>query len=143
MQGSEVKTAETPGQPDTKNRGKWVHVMCSEAERIDWKAQAAEAKLTLADLIRVRMATKKEGRAPKQKQVTRRADPELIRSVGRVGSNLNQIARWANTYAGAAEAAQILAALVSIDESIAGKSGTFLSYRPDVPAVSPDAGHAE
>lgn len=120
-----------------ESRSKWVHVMCSEAERLSWKTEADHAGLTVADLIRRRMSTKLEGRAPKQTRPTRRADPVLIRSVGRVGSNLNQIAKWANTFAGAAEATQILAALVAIDEQIAGHTRNFSSYRPDVPAVLP------
>ena len=123
MQGSEVKTA---GEPDSRNREKWVHVKLTEAERLAWKAEAAASKLTVSDLIRQRMSTKLEGRAPRKTQVTRRADPELIRSVGRVGSNLNQIAKWCNTFADSADVPQLLAVLVSIDSAIAGQSGTFL-----------------
>ena len=35
---------------------------------------------------------------------------ERTRQVARIGSNLNQIARWANTYASAAEAVALLGA---------------------------------
>lgn len=137
MQESEVRTAGAPEQPGRENREKWVHVKLTDAERRAWKSMAADSKLTVADLIRQRMATKIEGREPQKKRPTRRADPRMIQSVGRVGSNLNQIARWANTYGGAADAAQILAALVAIDEQISRLAVNPSSYRPDVPAVSP------
>lgn len=129
MQESEVKTAGVPGQPARENREKWVHVKLTDAERRAWKSMAADSKLTVADLIRRRMSTKIEGREPQQKRPTRRADPRMIQSVGRVGSNLNQIARWANTYCEAVDAVQILAALVAIDEAISRFAASPSSYR--------------
>lgn len=101
-------------------RPKWVHVMVNEQERSAWQAQAAAAGLTLADLIRQRLGDAKEvGRAPLKRRAARRADPALLAALGRIGSNLNQVARWANTYKGKAEAVQVLAALVSIEQVIA------------------------
>ena len=40
------------------------------------------------------------------------------REVARVGNNLNQIARWANTHKGAVEAVEIVARLVSIERAL-------------------------
>jgi hypothetical protein len=100
-------------------RPKWVHVMLSEQERTAWQGQAAVAGLTLADLIRKRLGDAQEvGRDPIKRQAARRADPALLAVLGRIGSNLNQIARWANTYKEKAEAVQVLAVLVSIEQII-------------------------
>ena len=101
-------------------RPKWVHVMVNEQERAAWQAQAGAAGLTLADLIRQRLGEAKTvGRDPVKRRAARRADPALLAALGRIGSNLNQVARWANTYKGKAEAVQVLAALVSIEQIIA------------------------
>lgn len=98
-------------------RPKWVHVMVSEQERAAWQAQAGAAGLTLADLIRKRLGDAREvGRAPVRRRAARRADPALLAALGRIGSNLNQVARWANTYKNKAEAVQVLAALVAIEQ---------------------------
>ena len=40
---------------------------------------------------------------------------ERSRQVARIGNNLNQLARWANTHASAVEAAAVIAHLVSFE----------------------------
>ena len=42
--------------------------------------------------------------------------------LARIGSNLNQVARWANTHKRAAEAARVIAALVSLQRDLAALS---------------------
>ena len=39
--------------------------------------------------------------------------------VARIGNNLNQLARWANTYAERAEAVEVIAHLVAIERAVA------------------------
>ena len=41
-----------------------------------------------------------------------------LRELARIGSNLNQIARWANTYKDSLEAVEVLAALASLETQI-------------------------
>lgn len=113
-------------EPEPGSRDLWQHVKVTPSERAAWKAAAQAEGLTVADLIRKRMGAKPEGRAPKRTRAARRADPRLLQAAGRIGSNLNQIARWCNTYAEGADALQVLAALVAIDQSL-----TSFSYRPD------------
>jgi hypothetical protein len=43
---------------------------------------------------------------------------ERIRHLGRIAANLNMIAKWANTHKRHAEAAPILAQLVSIERAV-------------------------
>ncbi len=115
-------------QPGNRGRDLWQHVKVTPAERAAWKAAAAAAGVTVADLIRQRMGSAPEGRAPKRTRAARRADPRLLQAAGRIGSNLNQIARWCNTHAEGADALQVLAALVSIDQALTSFSSS--SYRP-------------
>lgn len=41
-----------------------------------------------------------------------------LRELARIGANINQLARWANTYKPAAEAVEVLAALAGIERRI-------------------------
>ena len=41
-----------------------------------------------------------------------------LHELARIGANINQLARWANTYKRAAEAVEVLAALASIERRI-------------------------
>lgn len=119
-----------------EQRTKWVHVKATPDEQKQWQALAAAQGLTLADLIRQSLDARLVGRDPVRRRAARRADPELLAALGRIGSNLNQIARWANTYKGKAEAVQVLAALVSIEQILS-------SYRPGVSGAKPLTGEAE
>lgn len=42
-----------------------------------------------------------------------------LRELARIGANINQLARWANTYKRAAEAVEVVTALVDIERRIA------------------------
>ena len=42
-----------------------------------------------------------------------------LRELARIGANINQLARWANTYKRTAEAVEVLTALVDIERRIA------------------------
>ncbi len=43
---------------------------------------------------------------------------EQTRQISRIGNNLNQIAKWANTYKGTAEAIEIIEALMAIEKAL-------------------------
>ena len=47
------------------------------------------------------------------------AERERTRELARIGANLNQIARWANTFKANAEAVEIVAHLVAIERALA------------------------
>ena len=79
-----------------------------------WKAKAAAAGVSPSDLLRQAMA--------RTRTWTARAvavERERTRQVTRIGNNLNQIARWANTHAETAEAVEVIAHLVAIERAIA------------------------
>ena len=112
-------------EKNNKTRAATVRLRLRPAEQADWQAQAEAEGITLSDLIRKRMGSARPtGIEPKrQRRMGRKADPALLAALGRVGNNLNQVAKWANTYKADAEARQVLAALVSIERIL-------LSYRP-------------
>lgn len=112
-------------EKNNKTRAATVRLRLKPAEQADWQAQAEAEDRTLSDLIRKRMGSARPtGIEPKrQRRMGRKADPALLAALGRVGNNLNQVAKWANTYKTDAEARQVLAALVSIERIL-------LSYRP-------------
>lgn len=91
-----------------------VRVSASEKSEIEKKAQIAG--LTLSDFIRKAVA----GSRVRQTQ----AERERLRLLAQVGNNLNQLARWANTYKTDMEAVRILVALESLRSALlAGEDG--------------------
>lgn len=121
-------------------RDKWIHVKVAEAERKSWQDMAQAQGVTLADLIRQRMGDAAEvGREPKRrKRLTKKADPELLRHLSRIGNNLNQIAGWVNTRKEWNGTISILTHLVAIERAV-------LSFLPTAPSPEgvEDSDHAD
>ncbi len=90
-----------------------VTARVSATEFADWRAKAAAAGVPLSALIRRAMARTRTWTA-RAAEVER----ERTREVGRIGNNLNQIARWANTHKGSAEAVEVIARLVAIERAL-------------------------
>jgi len=105
----------------TMERNKWIHIRVTDAERQAWQLIAQSHQLTVADLIRRKLGeSQPTGRQPKRrKRLCQQADPVLIRELARIGNNLNQIARWANTYKFAAEAITVCVHLLAIQRLLA------------------------
>ena len=85
-------------------RGVWVKIRASEAERAEWHAKARSAGLTLSDLLR-----RSVGRVRTWTVAHADVERERTRELARIGNNLNQIARWANTHGSEAEAVEVVA----------------------------------
>ena len=83
----------------------WLKIRASEAERAEWHAKARSAGLTLSDLVRRSVGRVHTWTAP-------------AAEVSRIGNNLNQIARWANTFKASAEALEVVAHLVAIERAL-------------------------
>ena len=81
------------------------------------------AGVPLSALLREAMARTRTWNAPAAE-----VERERIRQVARIGNNLNQIARWANTFASTAEAVEIVAHLVAIERALTALAPTG---RPD------------
>ena len=104
----------------------WVRIRASEAERAEWHAKARSAGLTLSDLVRWSV-----GRVRTWTVAHTEVERERTRELARIGANLNQIARWANTFKANAEALEVVAHLVAIERA--------LTALADVGLPDPDA----
>ena len=91
-----------------------VAVRVSPAESAVWRAKAAAAGVPLSALIRRAMARTRTWTAPAAE-----VERERTRQVVRIGNNLNQVARWANTHKTAAEAVEVIAYLVATERALA------------------------
>ena len=90
-----------------------IHLRVSPAELAEWRAKAEAAGLPLSDLLRQAMARTRTWTAAAAK-----VERERTRQVARIGNNLNQIARWANTHAAPIDAVEIIANLVYISQTL-------------------------
>ncbi|WP_321401733.1 MobC family plasmid mobilization relaxosome protein [Maridesulfovibrio sp.] len=73
-------------------------------------AMAAESGMSMADFVRVRLGQTRVRRS--------KIEREKLLHLARIGNNLNQIARWANTHKSGADALLILAELTSIEQEL-------------------------
>ena len=93
-----------------------IKVRVSESEKTEIEHKAQLAGLTLSDFIRRTVARSRT----RQTQ----AEREHLRLLARAGNNLNQLARWANTYKSDIEAVRLLVALESLHRVlVAGEGG--------------------
>lgn len=118
--------SETSEQDKRQKRDKWVNIKVTQQERNEWQAFAQSKDKNLSDVLRQLIANEMgvkirlENLPVKKKQVraSRKADPELLRELAKVGNNLNQIARWANTYKSDADALEVTQALLAIQRGL-------------------------
>lgn len=109
-----------------EKRDKWVNVKVTEKERGEWQAFAQSKDKNLSDVLRQLIADEMgvkirlENLAVKKKQAraSRKVNPELLRELAKIGNNLNQIARWANTYKSEADALEVIQALLTIQRAM-------------------------
>ena len=92
-----------------------VHARVSPAELADWRAKSAAVGVPLSDLLRQAMARTRIWTA-----ATAEVERERTQQVARIGNNLNQVARWANTNASGFEAVEVIVHLVDIARTLAG-----------------------
>ena len=92
-----------------------IKVRVSESEKTEIEHKAQLAGLTLSDFIRRTVARSRT----RQTQ----AEREHLRLLARAGNNLNQLARWANTYKSDIEAVRLLVALESLRRVLVAGEG--------------------
>ena len=114
--------------PSDERRTTWLQVRCTAAERAAWQATAVAAGLPLSTLVRRALGRVRTWTA-------KRADLERARTreLARIGSNLNQLARWANTHTSALEAVTVIAHLTALSRELAAFSS------PETEAEADDA----
>ncbi|UJX41243.1 plasmid mobilization relaxosome protein MobC [Desulfovibrio sp. JY] len=95
---------------NTESRTAWIKLRVTPTEKETITAKAKAQGQTVTDFIRQRALDYRLRKTPLEK--------EHVRQVARVGANLNQLARWANTYKSRAEAIRVLAALLSFERTL-------------------------
>ena len=103
-----------------------VAVRLTPDESADWRTKAKAAGVPLSALIRRAMA-----RTRTWTVAAAEIERERTRQVSRIGNNLNQIARWANTHKGAVEAVEVIGHLIAIKREVASLT---LTERTDTDA---------
>ena len=97
-------------KPKTQTRTAWLKLRVTPAEKESITAKAEAQGQTVTDFIRQRALDYRLRQTPLEK--------ERVRQLARIGANLNQLARWANTHKGRAETVQVLAALLSFERTL-------------------------
>ena len=105
------------------NKTNHIGIRATDAEKLDWELKAHAEGLKTSQLARVLLnnysnSRGSKRRSPFSKVGDKQSRQDLIRQVARIGNNLNQIARWANTYKDAAEATQVIAGLARIESAL-------------------------
>jgi len=103
-----------------------VAVRLTPDESADWRTKAKAAGVPLSVLIRRAMARTRTWTVPAAE-----VERERNLQVSRIGNNLNQIARWANTHKGAVEAVEVIGHLIAIKQEVASLT---LTERTDTDA---------
>ena len=107
-----------------EHRTVMVAARVTPAEHAAWREKAAAAGVSPSVLLREAMARTRTWTAS-----ARTVERERTRQIARIGSNLNQLVRWAHTHKTAAEAVSVIAHLVSFERAllrvgrIGGKTG--------------------
>ena len=91
-----------------------AHARVSAAELASWQVKAEAAGVSLSELLRQAMARTQTWTAP-----AREVERARTRQIARIGSNLNQIARWAHIHLDDLAAVEVLAHLVAIEREVA------------------------
>lgn len=89
------------------------------AEKLEWQEKAARAGMPLTRMIRQVMRG-----ARLSSQIDRSLYAERTYQLRRIGINLNQIAKWANTYKSSAEAIEVIEGLRAIESALKELSAT-------------------
>ncbi len=88
----------------------WIKIRVTPNEKILLMQKASELGLSLTDFIRVRTLNYRVRQNPLTK--------EYLFQLARIGSNLNQLAKWANMYKSKAEALEVVLTLTSIEQEL-------------------------
>ena len=95
---------------ETHARSTAVVIRVHPEERDLLKLNAGLHGMSVSDYVRKTCLGLRLRRTPEEKR--------RLRELARIGSNLNQLARWANTYKDSLKAVEVIAALTSLETQI-------------------------
>ena len=90
-----------------------VTIKLNPDEKLDWELKAHATGLSISQLGREAVAKVKI-----TKLQDRNLHKERTRQIAKIGNNLNQIARWANTYKTNAQATEVITHLIAISSAL-------------------------
>ncbi|MBQ3612760.1 MAG: plasmid mobilization relaxosome protein MobC [Bacteroidales bacterium] len=93
-----------------ERRSAWIKMRVTPDEKKLIESKASAQGQTVTDFLRQRALDYRLRISPLEK--------ERIRQLARIGSNMNQIARWANTYKKRAEAVEVITRLILLDREL-------------------------
>jgi hypothetical protein len=92
------------------HRTRYFNLRLTEEEYLTLTAKARDARMTKSELLRDHL-----GRV----RITPRSDRrEVFLAIARLGCNLNQLARWADTYKDTVDALEVCLALRHVEERV-------------------------
>ena len=95
---------------DKERRSAWIKMRVTPDEKRLIESKASAQGQTVTDFLRQRALDYRLRQSPLEK--------ERIRQLARIGSNMNQIARWANTYKKRAEAVEVITRLIVLERKL-------------------------
>ena len=93
-----------------ERRSAWIKIRVTPDEKKLIESKASAQGQTVTDFLRQRALDYRLRISPLEK--------ERIRQLARIGSNMNQIARWANTYKKRAEAVEVITRLILLEREL-------------------------
>ena len=93
-----------------ERRSAWIKMRVTPDEKRLIESKASAQGQTVTDFLRQRALDYRLRISPLEK--------ERIRQLARIGSNMNQIARWANTYKKRAEAVEVITRLILLEREL-------------------------
>ena len=98
-----------------------IKVRVTGAEQAGWQTKAEAAGVSVSELVRRAM-----NRVKTWTPVNAEIERERNRELAKIGNNLNQIARWANTHKETTDAIEVVSHLRAIEQML----DSSFSYRP-------------
>ena len=105
-----------------------ITIRLSQQEKEAWQEKAVRAGIPLSTLMRQAMSKTRTWTAGDLSLIK-----EQTRQISRLGNNLNQIAKWVNTYKSTAEAIEVIEALRAIEQALTQLSAKGISSFPSAP----------
>ena len=96
-----------------EKKDSYIKIRLSKVEKEEWQEKAVRAGISLSNLIRQAMTRTQTWTAADRGLIS-----EQTRQISRIGNNLNQIAKWANTYKSTAEAIEVIECLREIEKKL-------------------------
>ena len=105
--------------PRKVQRTNTISIRLTDEEKLDWELKAHAAGLTISQLAREAM-----NRVKVMNVSDRAIQMKRTYQIAKIGNNLNQIARWANTYTNTIEAVEVITYLIAIEKALLALAST-------------------